>query len=195
MLINPIIEALRVRCPVFQNRVAGAAKFDIGLSESAKLAVPCAYVLPLDDSPEDNTSANGLRQKMVEAIAVVVVVSNVADERGQASADQVEGLRRILWRALLGWSPSTEHDGFTFQGGTLLKVDRARLWFQFEFGAEMVIDSTDGWQDEYLSGLPPFHGVEFRMDCLDPADSNAATAPDGRVEVHFSAPKSGNLPE
>ena len=83
-----------------------------------------------------------------------------------------------------------------YEGGNLLSLDRARLWYQFEFSASMEIDGSDGWQDTELAGLPHFDGVNFKSDCIDPADPNKAyPGPDGRIEVEFSAPaKSGNLP-
>lgn len=195
MQLEVIIQALRERCPSFANRFAGAAGFKI-LPESAALPVPCAYVIPLDDNPDGAGAKNNVRQTLADSFAVIIAVSNCRDERGQKAAHDIHALRAELWSALLGWRPSAEYDGIVYEGGNLLSLDRARLWYQFEFSASMEIDGSDGWQDTELAGLPHFDGVNFKSDFIDPADPNKAyPGPDGRIEVEFSAPaKSGNLP-
>lgn len=57
MQLEPIIAALRTRCPTFGNRIAGAAQFKL-LPENASLAVPCAFVIPLDDSKSTHKDLN-----------------------------------------------------------------------------------------------------------------------------------------
>lgn len=183
MQLETIIAALKARCPVFQNRVAGAAQFKI-LPESSGLSVPCAYVIPLDDNPGESRSQNGVLQSLTDSFAVVVAISNVADERGQTGAANVHALRAALWSALLGWSPTERHGGVTYEGGSLVALDRARLWYQFEFGADMEIGGDDGWQQTELSNLPHFEGATIKLDSIDPmADPNLQSpGPDGRIE-------------
>lgn len=189
MQIEIIIQALRERCPTFAGRVGGAAQFKM-LPENAALPVPCAYVVPLDDNPGDSRSQNAVRQPLTDSFAVIVALSNVADERGQCAMHSMRSLRAELWAALLGWQPSGEYDGITYEGGSAVAMDRARIWYQFEFGAAMMIGPEDGWQDRALVGLPHFDGVNFRADFLDPSDPNVATpGPDGRIEIEFSVPK------
>lgn len=191
MQLEVVIQALRERVAAFANRVGGAAQFK-ALPEAASLPVPCAFVVPLDDEPGESQSQNSVRQSVTDSFAVVVCVDNTPDERGQTGIHNVHTLRAALWGALLGWQPATEYDGITYQGGALLSMDRARLWYQFEFGAAMMIGPEDGWQDTALAGLPHFDGVNFNADFIDPADPNrAVNAPDGRVEVAFSAPGKG----
>lgn len=196
MQLEPIIQALRARCSaVFGPYVAGAADFK-HLEESAALPVPCAFVIPLDDNPGENISSNGIRQMLQDSFAVIVAVSNTADEKGQTGAHSVDAIRAALWSALLGWRPADRYDGISYQGGQLLHMDRARLWYQFDFAAAMEIETTDGWQSAELSALPHFDGGTVRLDAIDPHDPNAVQtpAPDGRQEAGFVFPKSGNLP-
>ena len=189
MQLEPVIAALRARCPAFADRVAGAAQFNL-LPESAALAVPCAFVIPLDDNPQPSSSANGVRQAMSDSFAVIVATSNRADEKGQASALSIHALRTELWAALLGWRPGEDYDGITYEGGSLLSLDRARMWYQFEFSAEMEIGSSDGWQDRALAMLPELDGVDIAVDAIDPRDPNlmAAPAPDGRIDMQVTIP-------
>lgn len=185
MNIDLIIAALRLRCPSFAGRVAGAAQFQL-LSEKTNLLVPCAYVIPLDDNPEENRSATGYRQRITDAFAVIVAFSNVADERGQGAATAVHAVRRELWKALLGWQVSDDCDGIEYGGGNLLSLDRARLWYQFEFSAAFEIGSDEvtdpeTWQAIDLAALPAL--TEIHLDDLaNPAEISEATpTPDGRT--------------
>ena len=136
MQLKPIISALRTRCPSFGNRIAGAAQFKL-LPENAALAVPCAFVIPLDDSPQESRAQNSVRQALTDSFAVILAVSNVTDEKGQNGAQSIHLLRAEIWAALLGWRPDLRYDGINYEGGHLLSLDRARLWYQFEFGALM----------------------------------------------------------
>lgn len=193
MQLEPIIQALRTRCPVFANNVAGAADFKV-LEEATNLPVPCAFVIPLDDNPEDNTSENSIRQSLTDSFAVIVAISNTVDEKGQGATATVHTLRGDLWAALLGWQPGDDYDGITYQGGQLLRLTRARLWYQFEFGAAMEIGPSDGYQATALASLPHFDGATVQLDAADPRDPNAAgTGPDGRIEATFTVPRTGNF--
>jgi len=195
MQLEPIIAALRTRCPTFGNRIAGAAQFKL-LPENASLAVPCAFVIPLDDSPQESRAQNSVRQALTDSFALIVAVSNVADEKGQGSAQSIHSLRTQVWAALLGWRPDLRYDGITYEGGHLLTLDRARLWYQFEFGALMEIEPSDAWQETELADLPHFDGGTISIDAIDPmADPNVRyPGPDGRIEVMLNLPKSGSLP-
>lgn len=183
MDIDNIIAALRTRCPAFATRVAGAAQFKM-LPETAAMATPCAFVLPLDDSPDPPASPNMVKQFLDEGFAVVVAIDNSVDERGQASSYTVQSLRTELWRALLGWQPTPQHSGIAYGGGHLLQIDRARLWFQFEFSAAFEIGPEDGWQEGFVDNLPPLQTVAISVDAIDPmADRNVKyPGPDGRIE-------------
>ena len=195
MELEPIIEALRGRVAYFSNRIAGAAQFKL-LPETAQLQVPCAYVITLDDTPGEQLSSNALRQDITDSFAVIVVLSNTADEKGQGSAKSVHQVRSLLWSALLGWSPTADYDGITYEGGQLLQLDRARMWYQFEFSAVTQIADSHGWQGPALDALPHYDGGTINVDVVDPmADPNVSyPGPDGRIEAGAVYPKTGNLP-
>ncbi len=195
MQLELIIPALRTRCSSFSNRIAGAAQFKL-LPETAALNVPCAYVIPLDDSPQESRAMNSVRQALTDSFAVIVAVSNVTDEKGQGSAHSIDSLRTELWAALLGWQPTARYDGITYEGGQLLSLDRARLWYQFEFGALMELEPSDGYQETQLAALPHFDGLTIKVDVIDPiADPNLQyPGPDSRIEQQITVPKTGNLP-
>lgn len=190
MNLEIIITAMRSRCPTFAANVAGAAEFK-HLEEATNLPLPSAFVIPLDDSPEDSRAMNAVRQNMTDSFAVIVCLSNVADEKGQGGIASVHTLRAEIWHALLGWRPTADYNGIAYEGGSLLKLDRARLWYQFEFGAEMEIGPDDGYENTAIVGLPHLDGITLKVDPVDP--SQTPGAPDGRIDNTVPVPKTGNF--
>ena len=180
--LDILIAQVRSYVPSLAGRVGGAAEFKM-LPEAANMAVPAAYVIPLDDEAE-KMSQNGVRHKINDGFAVIVALSNAPDERGQASASAVYGMRRELWRALVGFQPSTDYRGIAYEGRTLLALDRSRAWWQFEFSVYHEISETDGWQDIWQDSLPVLQTIHLHEDDIDPAaDANVKyPGPDGRIE-------------
>lgn len=173
MNLDVTIAQLRQRAPLFGQRAAGAAKFQV-LPEAANLVTPAAYVLPLDEQPQEQASKNGYQQTVREGFAVVVALSNAADERGQKAATSLDAVRRELFRALLGFQPATDYDAIAFEGGQLLHLDRARLYYQFEFSTDYAVSTEDTWIPSRNEDLPDFEGLDITVDLL---------APDGRPEA------------
>lgn len=144
-----VIAQLRTLVPAFELRVAGAADFATGVEQNVWMALPAAYVLPLDDEADANDEQNGYRQLVSERVGVVVEFDNTVDRRAQGVTVRYEAMRSALFRALLNWNPDPERAarGFTYAGGRLLQFDRARLFYQFDFALEIVIDGLDdGWE-------------------------------------------------
>jgi hypothetical protein len=195
--LNRIISELRQHCPVFAQRVGGAAEFS-PLTQAANLTVPAAYVIPLDDEVGPAASGQGYRQLLTEGVSIVVALDNKADERGQTSIAALEQIRAELWHALLAWSPGPEYGPFIYDGGHLLSIDRARLFFAFDFSAQTEIVTSDTRQAVEIGQLEPLLGADVQVDAIDPAadpnrpqryfptDSTAYPGgnpgPDGRIE-------------
>ena len=164
MKLTPVIAALRARCPYFENRVAGAAQFK-NLPEVGKLRLPAAYVVPGDDSPGET---------------VVVILSNGRDERGQfASYDVVDDVRQMLFKALLGWNPEACGNPITYDGGTLLDLNRHELIYQFDFSVISELTEDDTRQQDDLNSLDELQTLAIDVDYLEPGNG-----PDGDIEHH-----------
>lgn len=179
MKLMPIIASLRARCALFQNRVAGAAQFK-DLPEVGKMILPAAYVVPGDDSPGEQKSLTDYWQTIREGFSVIVFVSNSRDERGQfASFDVVHEVREALFKALLGWNPEEGGNPITYDGGTLLDVNRHELSYQFDFAVETELTEEDTRQFDELNALEEFKTLSIDVDFIDPG-----TGPDGEIEHH-----------
>ena len=179
MKLAPIIAALRARCPIFENRVAGAAQFK-DLPEVGKMKLPAAYVVPGDDSPGEQKSQTDYWQDLTEGFSVIVFVSNGRDERGQfASYDVVHDVRQMLFKALLGGNPEERGEPITYAGGTLLDVNRHELSYQFDFTVQNELGSDDTRQIDDLNNLDEFKTLAIDVDFIDPGHG-----PDGDPEHH-----------
>lgn len=183
MNFNVVIAQLRARAPIFDQRVAGAANFKV-LPEAANLKTPAAYVIPMDEQPGDQQSATGYQQSVKEEFAVVVVLDNAVDERGQVAAASLHAVRLALFKALLGFQPAEHYDVVAFEGGELMHLDRARLYYQFEFSTEYAISTEDTWIPDRNAEFPDFKGLDITVDTIDPFDPNRAPiGPDGTPEA------------
>ncbi|WP_200873847.1 hypothetical protein [Bordetella bronchiseptica] len=179
--------------PVFSGRVAAGLDVDVVLN-SGQMPMPAAYVVMAEDDAGDLLSQTSYMQAISDSIDVVVVL-NVRDEAGHLNADQLHHVRAELLRALAGWEPGPGYDGLVYNGGDLIRLDRARCSYRYSFSAEFQLGraGSDGadppppaetWQEFELDGLPKLEGVTLRLDAIDPmTDPNIKRpGPDGRIE-------------
>lgn len=189
MNLTTIINELRATTTSFitapgNARIAGSAEYTI-LPEAANLVVPAAYVVPLADDAQEQESKNGYSQLVRDVFGVIVVLSNVPDERGQAAMSLVHAMRAELWAALLGLEIQGDHGKYgpiTYDGGALLHRDRARLYYQFEFWAEYRIDHSDTRQGADLGAAPAFLEMDLNLSGGLPDSTDDPQKPDLRVE-------------
>jgi len=151
-IMATFISQLRANAPIFANRVAGAAEFYAGLKNyNTSLALPAAYVLPLGQEAESNQAAGGdLIQIVHKSIGVAVELDAQTDRRGQDPAMQFPIIEAQLFASVLNMilkdnCPRMSR-GVYFQGARYLDLDRARLFYQWEFGLDWQIGTQDGVQ-------------------------------------------------
>lgn len=152
-IIKATIDQLREACPEFEGRVAGAADFRAGLQDyNASLKAPAAYVIPLDQTSNGNQTMIGLVQVVQRTVGVVVEFDARADRRGQAPAMDYDRTQTLLCKALLNFGTPffgriANNQGYWLSGGRMLDLDRARLFYQWEFTLDWQLDDcNDGWQ-------------------------------------------------
>ncbi len=147
---------------------------------NGKLRLPAAYVVPGDDSPGENKSQTDYWQELKEGFSVVVILSNGRDERGQfASYDVVDDVRQMLFKALLGWNPEACGNPITYDGGTLLDLNRHELIYQFDFSVISELTEDDTRHQDDLNSLDELQTLAIDVDYLDPGNG-----PDGDIEHH-----------
>ncbi|WP_455424797.1 hypothetical protein [Dryocola sp. LX212] len=185
MKLTQIIAAVRERVPDFGGRVDGSAKFMVA-KEAGKMALPSAYIIPLHDETGVQKSQTDYWQNCTDGFSVVVALDNRRDEKGlNAIDDATDIVRTKLFRALLGWQPERKYTrGIEYRGGLLLDMDRAILWYKYDFQATFELDAEDTWQDGEIDNLPWLETVHIDIDLIDPGNG-----PDGntdfQVDIHL----------
>lgn len=190
LILGPTIEHLRSYCPPFAGRVAGAADFQQGLVKyNENMPLPAAYVVPLNQEPEGDGNQNmvGYWQIVDKTIGIVVELDARADRRGQDPAMNYDAIEAALFSALLNWAPVEcrvpNRQGYYFAGGRFLDLDRARLFYQWEFTLRYQLDDDDAWQQppaEDLCGveLDIYTAPPFEMPPSDGRDPAAVVVLD-----------------
>jgi len=174
-IMGSIIASLRLRAPVFEGRIAGAAEFYKGLRDySTSMPLPAAYVLPLGQDATPNNTFGGLQQIMHKGVGVAVELDAQRDRRGQDPTMQFETIEAQILASVLnlyiGVCRMTQ--GTYFTGARYLDLDRARLWYQWEFGLD--------WQITDLDGVQPDAGIDLETLEVDYFTSPGAVAVPGQ---------------
>jgi hypothetical protein len=177
MNLDLVIQQLRTFCPLLEGRVAGAADFDTGVESvlaitdpgTGKLSYPAAVVYPLDDEASPSADATGLLQIVTETIGVIVEFDATADRRGQGGVSQVEATKYAIFGALLNWAidPSRSSHGLYYGGGSLIKFDRARLFWEYRFSFDATITDADG----FIPRGDPLTNILGTIHIDDPVDA------------------------
>lgn len=152
------IAQLRNNATVFGGRVAGAAEFTRGLRDyTTSLALPAAYVLPLGYDAEPNRGMGStLQQVLHKHIGIAVEIDAQRDRRGQDPAMQLEEIEAQINASVLnlfipGCRMSTGIYAVGFR--SLPDLDRARSWWQWEYGLDWQITDEDGVQPNIIGDL------------------------------------------
>lgn len=155
MILAGFIAQLRANAPVFGGRVAGAAEFVRGLRDySTSLPLPAAYVLPLaQDVAQANNTWGGLQQLVHYGVGVAVELDAQTDRRGQAPAMDLDVVRDQVFASVLNYRIDDCHvaRGASYAGAHGLDLDRARLFYQFDFTVDWQITDADGF---HVEGVP-----------------------------------------
>lgn len=113
--------------------VGGAADMDAAMAGT--VAVPAAFVIPLDEEASPSESTMVTRQRIAHGFGVVVGVINRRDATGAASMGALAPIRAALMQALIGWvHDAGDGEPVQFRRGKLLRLDGdGRLWWVDEF--------------------------------------------------------------
>ncbi|MBI0275664.1 hypothetical protein I6H07_07410 [Hafnia alvei] len=178
MNLRLVIDALRERILDFGGRVYGAAEF-APINAVGQTAIPAAWVVPMHDQTHPQKSQTDYWQNCDDCFSVIVVLSNQSDELGfDAVNNAIHVIRSKLFGALLGWRPAPEYTrGIEYVGGILMDMNRAVMYYKFDFMGSFEITEEMTWQFIELSELPFLETVHVNVDLLDPG-----SGPDGTIE-------------
>lgn len=114
--------------------IGGAADFETALD--SMVAVPSLFVMPLLERANQMPRTSPVYQHVEQLnFAVIVVVSNVKDARGDAGLTALVPVREQVKNALAGWVPDPDSgEQVNYTGGRLLRfAGDQRIWWSDEF--------------------------------------------------------------
>ena len=148
MQIAPVVLRLRLASTRFENRIAGAAELALALSGTLQEEV--AFVIQLGETCPPNEYDNHINQVVTERFAIIAAIKNdtaQSDKTGLTAYDSLYSFRQELFDAILGWQMDQAESLVYYRGGRVVEINRAWLWYQFEFEFTMrlgndVVDNT-----------------------------------------------------
>lgn len=156
MRLGRIVLRLRLAETRFENRIAGAAELALALKGTLTKA-PTAFCIQLAETASPNRLDNEVDQELTETFAVVTALDNATTDKGKTGLiayDSLFAIRAEIFRALLGWQIEGAEDyPISYNGGRILGITRATLWYQFEFTAKSRISQQDDGVDVIAEGL------------------------------------------
>ena len=177
------LRASRHTGAIFGDRVTGVDDISRAVTYTA-LAYPAAYVTFLSDEAEPQPpGANENRQRCTTHIGVIVGLQATEDVRAQDPIQQIDYIRRQLFRALYNWTPNYappnaprvdyRYGNLWYGGCRLLEYSRAATFWLFTFGAYWWICGAEGeGEDDQFE--PPHVGhlerIHIYEDYIDPHD-------------------------
>ena len=120
--------------------VSDAADFETAAG-TKPMAVPAAYVLPLQEHPGANELGCAVAQMVTAAFGIALAITNVADAKGGRALLDLGALRKQVRLALLGWVPDEAQFPMEFGGGALLGFKNGVLWWQDIYVTQYLIKS------------------------------------------------------
>lgn len=145
MLIEDLIDRLKVRVPDFSNRVEGALNL-AELMAQGKLpqTTPAANVMSVGLQGGQPDAAAGLFRQTYEEVFGVILTFRSNTATGKRAFERAEEIKRAVIEAVCGWSPEGVFGVFRLARGTLVNFSAGTLVYQIDFaiGDQLRIDPT-----------------------------------------------------
>jgi len=143
--LGPLVLKIRLAETRFENRIGGAA--ELALAMTYTLQKEMAFVVQMAETAGQNKYDSGINQLITERFAVIVAINNASsdkDKLGLTAYDSLYEIRAEIFKAILGWQMNGAESLVSYAGGRVVRVDRAYLWYQFEFLVDTRISDDDG---------------------------------------------------
>jgi hypothetical protein len=154
MRLGQIALKLRLANTTFGTKIAGSA--ELALAMKGTLSAETAFVIPLAEATSNNDMDIGIKQELEERFGVVVALANdssQADKLGLIAYDRLHDIRAEIWSAILGWIMAGAEYPISYGGGRILGINRAYLYYQFEFSIRSRINDEDGVEEQAVDNF------------------------------------------
>jgi len=120
-----------------------------------------AFVIQLSEAAANNGLEGAINQLITERFGVLVALDNGSSDRdkvGLIAYDTLAMVRSEIFKAILGWQMTGAESVVSYGGGKIAGINRAYLWYQFEFIVTTRITDDDGI-DVGTAELGPFDTI------------------------------------
>ncbi|NDW04071.1 phage tail terminator protein [Jiella pacifica] len=131
MIVAEIEARLVERCQASFAIIAGA--IDLARVKERPPASPAAYVVPIREVSAENSRMTGVSQRTEMDVGVVIIVDNVSDDTGAAAGKDLESLKAIVRKALIGWQPASAEDVIIHVSGEMTSAKGGTVWWEEQF--------------------------------------------------------------
>jgi Cdc6-like AAA superfamily ATPase len=121
--------------------IAGAS--NMAAISASQFTPPGCYVFAEKSSAEPNKLVTGVSQRVIEQLAIVIVVRNVATAKGSDAADELDALRLQAEQALLGWVPSIDYEKIEYVSGNLISFSNGFMTWKDSYKTARRINMKD----------------------------------------------------
>ena len=196
MKLAPIVLHLRLSNTRFGNFIAGAG--ELATAMQGPLQKEMAFVIPLGERAEANDQDLAINQNLTERFGIVVALvnnSSQADKTGLTAYDLLHDIRSQIFRSIVNIELIHTESNIYYVGGSLLDINPAYLWYQFEFEYKSRITSDiDGVADIQPRDVDDRQQVSQLPD-LNSIYANIIAAPDARVPYTGTLPLADGFPD
>jgi hypothetical protein len=158
--------------PIFGDRIGGVAEVQRAVDYTA-FNFPAAWVCFISDQAErQEPGANENFQRVIQRWGIIIGLEATADIRGQDPTQQIDEIRRAVFRAIYNWSPQKEFGNFWYDNTRLLDISRAATYWLMTFGSYYSVCGAEGEgeTEDQFEPLPPFTGIDVGIDWRKPHD-------------------------
>jgi hypothetical protein len=159
MKLSLISLKIRAANTTFGNNIGGSADLIRARDGTFDPLVPCAWVVPANETAEPNNQDAGYVQKLRETFSVVVAINNSGDYSGMAAYDTLHDLRAEIFGAILNWYIDDYEDPVEFVGGSLWAITRSLLFYKYDFAIGSYIQGEDGVEPGPYDELMKIYGL------------------------------------
>lgn len=133
MRLSTVVERLRTACP-------SLVWIELALKSAIPTNYPAAFVFPLAETPQANSLASAMIQRVPTHFAVELMVKHTAAAgTGGPAAELLEDVRDEVRAALLGWVPLAGVAPLEFAGGQLLDFTAGIATWRDQFSTSYFI--------------------------------------------------------
>lgn len=128
-LLHSVEQHLAVLTPQPFNLVGSGMALAAIMNSAPQVGVS-AYVVPLSETPSDNTRATGpALQRIDVSFGVVLAVRVVNNKHGSKSSEQLENARDAVRKKLFGWIPNTALVPCLLGVSELINMENSTIWW------------------------------------------------------------------